>query len=442
MPARAAASRRTRGDRERDASSGPSIPYVYLILFVVLGLSLMFNAYLFLNTREHVVASRQEQLIEEQVFQQASQHKKDKLIREEANRNKDAAAAAKGQKKNGAVRGKANKGKDGDSQKGSSGDSPEPSTATTSRYHSHLLTPARLALNEKFSKRVLKSYELDALASFSHSFFFVDSMGTQRCLDRTQDTANVIVSTFPCHSKDQEVFNGPQAWKLSFEGRLFTPEAGSVMYGLGYPAHTKVAEGHRCIAFQPSVDLTAAAAAAGAGDVDSTHPVAGHLVLVSCADDDESGEADSSRYAKTWSYHQDDRLLINTDFPSKDDSREFCLVSTQASRISAESEEFQMRLCDHVRGSAAGKFELKRLHMASTNQLTDDLHLQDFAFNMTRSVEVGIARDIGDMRNKQCQTRSRQLDAVVRLTALWNVPGPAHVAQLFSKLAAAKYFLS
>ena len=403
MPARAPASRRTRSDRERDGSSGSSVPYVYIILFVVLGMSLMFNAYLFINTRDHVVASRQEQLIDEQVFQQASQDKKDKLIRAEANRNKNAAAGkAAADPKNAAVRGSAKEGKSADA-KGSAGDS---ASAATSRYQSHLLTPARLALNEKFSKRVLKSYELDALASFSHSFLFVDSMGTQRCLDRTQDTANVIISTFPCHTKDQEVFNGPQAWKLSFEGRLFTPEAGSVMYGHGYPAHTKVAEGDRCIAFQSSVDLAA-------GDVDAAHPIAGHLVLVPCAGDESE---DSFRYAKTWTYNQDDRLLINTDFPSKDDSREFCLVSTQASRISAQSEEFQMRLCDHVRSSAAAKFQLKRLHMASTNQLTDDLNLQDFAFNMTRSVEVGIARDIGDMRNKQCQTRSMELDAVVRLT--------------------------
>ena len=70
----------------RQEAGGPPIPYVYMILFVVLAVSLVFNAYLFMNTKQHVENSRQEELIEEQMFQQASDEKKDMLARAQLRR--------------------------------------------------------------------------------------------------------------------------------------------------------------------------------------------------------------------------------------------------------------------------------------------------------------------------------------------------------------------
>mgnify|MGYP000669008660 FL=1 len=47
------------------------------------------------------------------------------------------------------------------------------------------------------------------------------------------------------------------------------------------------------------------------------------------------------------------------------------------------------------------KSQFDQLHFLpcvhQTEALTDDLDLQDFAFNSTRSAEIGYYRDIGDM---------------------------------------------
>ncbi len=197
-------------------------------------------------------------------------------------------------------------------------------------------------------------------------------------------------------------YAGPQAWQLTFKGELKTAVHGSVVYGSGFPPHTKVAAGDRCIAFVPHD-----AAAATGGAADGVASVDGNLMLVACdeaAEDGDAGGVAETHYARTWMYDVLHDQLVNVDFPSRVSPHRYCLVAHadgggggSQGGATTDKKVFSLSPCGAVEGDPRATWYAKRLHKPKSESLTDDLHLQDFAFNMTRSVEIGYTRDIGDM---------------------------------------------
>jgi len=365
---------------------GSPVPLVYVILFLALAVSLAFNAYLFVNTRDHVINSRTEELIEEQMFQQSSQKKKDLIARElvkngERKRSQEGKGAMRQQRPNHADDGPAHvRGAAPGSAHDNSADEVE--VEVRNRYRANeVITPEILKLNAKFSARVAVSYKLDALNSFSHCFYAVDESGKKFCLDRTHEPTAINVNVYPCHPLDEELYSGPQAWQLSFSGRLTTSSPGSVLYGASDPPHTRTVEGPRCVAFRT---LSTDAPQVG-------QPVQGQLVLADC---DELGETnEESRLFGTWMFNMNQHQLVNVDYPSRTSHSQYCL---ELPSVAATKGVVQLSPCSR-KPALEASWHIQRLHKPKADMLTDHLDLQDFAFNATRSMEIGIYRDIGDM---------------------------------------------
>jgi polypeptide N-acetylgalactosaminyltransferase len=377
------------GPKKTINSGGSTVPYVYILLFTVLTISLIFNAYLFFNTKAHVENSRQEQIIEDQIFQQSSDEKKKSIIEAlavKAVQDKEKA------EKSAALRPQLVKDNAGDTKKESQGTGNAFEMHHPKNRSEDVLTPENLRLNAEFSKRVAISYKLDALNSFSHSFYTIDdARNVMTCLDRSVDKSNVIIHMRQCVPKDREIYQGPQAWLLSREGRLFTSAHGSVIYGDSEPLHTKVGQNDRCLAFNPrsTSDI--------ANDEANMEPLTGRLVLLDCSDDEQMNHP---HFFSEWKIDIDKSQLVNPSYAPH--GTPFCLATTKESETDGV---FNLTPCL----GASEAWKTKRLHKPKTELLTDDLDLQDFAFNATRSAEIGIYRDIGDMRNAKCQARSLAL---------------------------------
>ena len=200
------------------ASTSNNVPTIYGILFIVLSSSLLFNIYLFVNTKEHVLTSRQEQLVEEQLFHQQRQQQKEQ--REKHNRNSDGIES-----ENSVGKPRLRKVQPGVNLGHVKHDSQQ-NNEDESQKDSILDTPSVRRINGRFARRVAVSYQLDAMAGFSHSYYVevptsASQTAAQWCLDRGSGN-NFHVIGFPCHEK--EIYNGAQSWKLSNKGELFTEQ--------------------------------------------------------------------------------------------------------------------------------------------------------------------------------------------------------------------------